>query len=426
LTSSRTTWRGKPAALVMVRDISERKRAERALKESEENFRAIAENANDGMVIMNAAGICLFANRRMTEMTGRGAEELIGLHLRQLAPPDIYDEAEERLTKRLKGETIPNQHEAAMLRKDGTRFPIELTSATTTWRGIPADLVILRDTTERKEAEEELRRSEARYRAVVEDQQELITRWNAELELTFVNDALCRYFGKTREELLGKAFIPLIPQEDHERVETYFAGLGPKSPVTSIEHRVITPSGEIRWQEWTNRLLFDEQGKVAEGQSVGRDITERKWAEEALRQSEKHIREVFEAATNVSFIRTDADGLDTIITEFSKGAESIFGYSREEIIGEPLGILYTPGSLTGFPTVLETVQRTGRPFSRRLTLVRKNGEEFEAFSTCCPIFDGKGELVGTLGVAIETKEEMLDEEPEHREGAREDGTKEGG
>ena len=138
---------------------------------------------------------------------------------------------------------------------------------------------------ERGRSAEALAKSEERYRTVVEDQTELICRFLPSGELTFVNEAYCRYFDKTREELLDHRFTPLIPEEDREEVEAFFASLGSETPVGTHEHRIIAPNGEIRWQQWTNRTICDGQGNIVELQAVGRDITERRRLEgELLRQ----------------------------------------------------------------------------------------------------------------------------------------------
>jgi PAS domain S-box-containing protein len=124
--------------------------------------------------------------------------------------------------------------------------------------------------------------SEARYRAIVEDQTELICRFLPDGTLTFVNGAYCRYFDKRREDLLGHSFMPLIPDEDRSAVQTQVGSLSLRTPVLTYEHRVIMPNGMVRWQRWTDRALFDEQGTVQEYASVGRDITEQKQAVDEL------------------------------------------------------------------------------------------------------------------------------------------------
>jgi len=129
--------------------------------------------------------------------------------------------------------------------------------------------------------------SEARYRAIVEDQTELICRYLPDGTITFVNEAYCRYFGKRREELLGRSFMPLIPEEDRRSMEAQMTALGRENPVAAIEHRVILPDGEIRWQHWADRAIFDTRGQIGEFAGVGRDITDRKRAEEALQQAKE-------------------------------------------------------------------------------------------------------------------------------------------
>jgi PAS domain S-box-containing protein len=136
-----------------------------------------------------------------------------------------------------------------------------------------------------------LQMSEARYRAIVEDQTELICRWLPDGTLTFVNEAYCRYFGRTREGFIGQTFMPLIPEEDRGLVEAHTASLGRARPMATVEHRVILPDGRLRWQHWTDRAIFDALGNVVEFASVGRDITERKQAEDALRRLNEELED---------------------------------------------------------------------------------------------------------------------------------------
>jgi len=138
---------------------------------------------------------------------------------------------------------------------------------------------------ERFELEKTLGESLTRYRAIVEDQSELICRFDPHSTLTFVNEAYCRFFNKRREDLIGSSFMPLIPPSDREKVRAHFNSLEPENPVATQEHQVIGKNGEIRWQQWTNRAIFDKQGVIKEFQAVGHDITARKLAEEELRRA---------------------------------------------------------------------------------------------------------------------------------------------
>jgi len=160
-----------------------------------------------------------------------------------------------------------------------------------------------REATERKRVEEALRNSEERLRAVLEDQTEIICRFKADNTLTFVNDVFCRFFGKKREELLGSKWLPEAPPEDLPLVEKKVKSLSPANPIVLIENRVCSGSGEVRWMQFSNRAFFDGQNRLVEVQAVGRDITERKQAEEALRNSERLLRLVMDLVPHFIFVK---------------------------------------------------------------------------------------------------------------------------
>ncbi len=143
---------------------------------------------------------------------------------------------------------------------------------------------------------EALERSEALYRAVVEVQTEMISRFRPDGTHIFANEAYLRFFGKDRADIIGKRFIPPIPDTDTALVNRHFASLSRENPVGTIEHRVILQTGEIRWMQWTDRAIFGGNGSIAEYQSVGRDITATKMMEEveakAFLQIEKNIEQL--------------------------------------------------------------------------------------------------------------------------------------
>jgi PAS domain S-box-containing protein len=136
----------------------------------------------------------------------------------------------------------------------------------------------------RKFSEEALKESEARYRGIVDDQTELVIRFLPDWTLSFINTSGCRIFQKECHELLGCPITSLIPEEDHERVLHEIQTLNSDNQVHTIEFRVLDPSGNKRWFQWTNRLLLNHSGRCVEYQGVGRDITGQKEAEAKIRQ----------------------------------------------------------------------------------------------------------------------------------------------
>lgn len=143
----------------------------------------------------------------------------------------------------------------------------------------------------REQMEEALKKSEIRYRAVVEDQTELISRFLPDFTCTFVNEAYCRYFGCKREDLIGQSIRGLIPEKERPCLENQLAAMTPESPAMIHEQQIIGGRGDIRWQLWSNRAIFDDNGNAVEYQSVARDITERRKAETALKKSRRILKE---------------------------------------------------------------------------------------------------------------------------------------
>ncbi|NJP08197.1 MAG: PAS domain S-box protein [Leptolyngbyaceae cyanobacterium RU_5_1] len=176
--------------------------------------------------------------------------------------------------------------------------------------------------TERQQAETALRQSEARYRAIVEDQTELIIRYLPDSTTLFVNGAFCRYFGLTQDEMVGKSFEPRIYADDREKVAQQIQSMSSENPTITVENRVLVGE-EIHWTQWNNRMIFDSQGRFVECQGVGRDITERKHRE-AMLQS---IVEGVAAATGKNFCRC-------LVRELANAMQVRFAFIAELVDGD--------------------------------------------------------------------------------------------
>lgn len=152
-----------------------------------------------------------------------------------------------------------------------------------------------------------VKRSEALYRGVVEDQDELICRMLPDGTITFVNGAYCDYYGKSRGQLIGKSFRPLVPGGEHHEHEEYISLITPDRPVLNREHRSLDLQGSERWLQWTNRGFFDADGNLIELQAVGLDITDRKIEEQELVASEELYRTLLRISPD-GITWTDMDG----------------------------------------------------------------------------------------------------------------------
>lgn len=158
-----------------------------------------------------------------------------------------------------------------------------------------------------KERIRELEAAEAEnhgfFRTVVEDTPLLVCRFRPDSRISYVNKAYCDYFAKRADELVGTSFLALIPEADHEAAVSNITSLTAESPVQKHEHRVTLPGGEVRWQRWFNRALFDDRGEIAAYQSIGEDTTESKRTEMALRESEALNRALIEHLPQRIFLK---------------------------------------------------------------------------------------------------------------------------
>ncbi|MDX2078891.1 MAG: PAS domain S-box protein [bacterium] len=150
------------------------------------------------------------------------------------------------------------------------------------------------DTINHHTIKEALYANEMRYRNILDDQTDLVCRYDINLNITFANRAYCTAFNVKLEDIIGKTFLDKIPEDQYPIIGAYMDSLTPQNPLAVSVHKTIMGDGTIRWFEWKDRALMDENGKIIEYQAIGRDITEQKQAQEALFASEKKYRQMFE------------------------------------------------------------------------------------------------------------------------------------
>ncbi|MGD2248637.1 MAG: PAS domain S-box protein [Candidatus Methanofastidiosia archaeon] len=314
-----------------VEDITESKKVEKKLK----LLSNAVEQSTEGIAISDIEGNLLFVNYAFAKMHGYNPKELVGEHLSVFHSPEQMLSVEEALNILYK--TGEFNGELMHVKRDGTIFPTFMhNSVLCDGSGNALGMIAtVRDITDRKKAEEELLKSKEQYRAIVEDQTELISRFLPDGHITFVNDAYCTYFDKKKEDLIGKNFMQLVSKEHRKKVKTHLDSLTPDNPVGTMEHTVIARGGEIRWQQRTDRVLCDE-GNM-EFQSVGRDITDRKRAEEKLKESEEKYRTIVELAPD-GIATLDLKG---VVTSCNTAFLELTGYSKDEIVGKHMTKLPT-------------------------------------------------------------------------------------
>lgn len=314
-------------------DISERKKAEEQVRESEEKYRNIVELAPDGIVTTDLKGVITSCNSASLDLTGFSKEEIIGKHFTKLPTSRARDVLQyaKAFYSFIKGE-ISTPLEVAWRHKDGTIRLGEVRAALMKKEDKAVGVqIIVRDITERKQAEEELQESEEKYRSIVELAPDGIMTVDLKGVITSCNPAFSELTGFSKEDIVGKHFTTL-PTAHPKEMPTYI------KLFSSLVKREISEPFELKWRRKNGIIRLGEfrvsrmkkGGKTIGLQVIAQDITERKQAEEQLRESEEKYRSIVDLAP-VGIVTTDLKG---VITSCNSAFLDMGGFSREDIVGK--------------------------------------------------------------------------------------------
>ena len=352
---TRAHWHsGQMLAVSLGRDMTERKRAEDELRASETRFRTFVDHAVDGFFLLDINSIVLDVNRQACESLGYSREELIGQH-RSLFDPDLDQASSARLAQhRFTGETVT--FESHHRRKDGTSFPVEV-RVRAFEQGGRRFLALVRDITERKRAEHQLRASEQRFRTVVKFSIDLYS-WETDAQHRFTGQELAEglagveqpftEIGKTRWEM------PYL-EPDADGWRKHRETLDARQPFRDFEIVRPTPDGDRRFLSVSGMPKFDELGHFVGYHGVGRNLTEYKKAEERLRRSEAYLAEAERLNLSGAFAFNVADpnrlnlsgSVASNATEsvyWSEGLYRLWGFDPQEGPPEPGSLVATRSS----------------------------------------------------------------------------------
>ncbi|MDD4923240.1 MAG: PAS domain S-box protein [Dehalococcoidales bacterium] len=369
------------------------------LARSEKKYSTLVEQSNDGIIIIKD-GVIKFANREMIRMTGFTFKETIGKPLIDFVSPRYKELVSERYTRRMAGEDVPNRYEIEINRKDGNIIPAEINASIIEHEDCLADMAIIRDITERKEAEEALKESESKYRLLVENIPVGVAIMRG-AKILFTNSQNEQMSGYTIEELKNINPYDVIYEEDRARVTEYAAMRARGEPAPgSYDVRIIHKDGSLRWLR-RSVVRIDWLGEKA-SLIIDADITERKKAEEALKESEERFRQVADSADEWIW-EVDADG---VYTYSSPAVERILGYTPEEIIGKKHYYdLYPADVREEFTKTSMAVAEQKQSFSSFANPnVHKNGSIVILDTTATPVLDKEGNLLGYRGVDMDITE----------------------
>jgi len=307
---------------LVIEDVTERKEAEQKLWESEERLRILTEAAFEGIAI-NENGKILDANRAYADMFGYEVPEVRGMPVLELHPPQTRDKVWQKISS---GYDEP--YETKGLRKDGTTFDVEIRGKTILYEDRFVRVTAIRDITERKRAEEKLKESEERYRAVMEQSTESIWLFDPNTKQVLEpNTSFQRLLGYTAEELRNMTNYDFVAHSDEDIDETVRQKVR-KEDSSPRERKYRRKDGTLLDVE-VNGTLISYQGKEVVC-SVARDLTERKETEARLRESEERFRSAFEDAP----VGAAIVDLDRRYLQVNRALCEMLGYSEEELVGK--------------------------------------------------------------------------------------------
>ncbi len=264
------------------------------------------------------------------------------------------------------------------------------------------------DMTAHRAAERALRESEERYRAVADNQIEMVCRFTLDGKILYVNAAYAARRNTTPEDLRDCNFWDFIPPEEHAGVRALMQELSPERREVQIENRFETSSG-ARWTLWTNRALtFDKHGKVLEAQSTGVDITDRKLAEEKLRESEERFRSMANTAPFMIWV-TEPDGQCSFV---SQTWHEFSGQRPDDGLGFGWLDVLHPEDRAGAENAFLEANATRAPFVTEYRLRRAGGAYRWVMNSARPRISQSGEFLGFIGSVVDVHERR--ETEEHR------------
>jgi two-component system cell cycle sensor histidine kinase/response regulator CckA len=278
-------------ASTIARDISERKRAEEALRNSEAQYRLLFEGNPNPMWVFDVETLAFLAvNAAAINAYGYTRDEFLAMTIEEIRPPDEIPRLRETVAQSERGGEDGGLNVAGMWRhrrKDGTILEVEVTSHPLQFEGRRARVALAIDVTQRRHAERDARESAVRYEELVENASDLIATVDLESRLTSVNSAFEVAVGMSREELIGRPISELVPPEFHsELADAYRRKLGGEAADTVYEHELIAADGRRIAVEVASRTLVKD-GLATGIQAICRDVSERKRLEGQLRQAQK-------------------------------------------------------------------------------------------------------------------------------------------
>ena len=381
------------------------------LEYREQRYRSIAESTPDGMVTIDADGNIVLWNRAAEKIFGYTAEEMLGKPLTRIMPKRFHEAHKNSLNRVASGgkpRIIGKAVEVIGLRKGKSEFPLELSMAKwKTGQGVFFTAVI-RDITERKQAEEILRESQNKFQALVETTNDFIWEMDSHGIFTYCSPQIEKLWGFKPEEMLGKTPFDRVPPEDREQaIKAFSALMESSSPFIKMEMRSFDTTGRVKFLEIGGVPLFDIEGKLCGYRGITRDITESKQSEETLKDSEEKFRSLVESTSDWIW-EINRNG---VYTYASPKIKELLGYEPEEVIGKTPFDLMPAEEANRVASKFKDIIKNSKPIERLENIsLHKDGHPVILETSGVPIFNSKGQLRGYRGIDRDITERKQAEE----------------
>lgn len=373
----------------IARDITERKKVEAALKESEKKYSTLVEQAKDGVIIIQN-GICKFANKAVQQIFGYSVEELIGKPLFNKLPSKERELVSQKYKLQLVNKESPSVYNLRISCKDGRAKDVEISAATIPYEGRPADMGIIRDISERKKMRDALRKSEEKYRILVENIDDLIFILDNQGCFVYVSPPIKKYQSLEAIKMIGKPFTNIVHPEDKAAVATSLKKIM-EGQTKTYECRLLNKEGNPRYAHISTSLI-SENNQPGGILGIATDITDRKISIEKLNQAYKEVQEakaklkaIIDNAPNIAIQGYNKNGE---VLFWNPSSEKLFGFSEKEIEGKTLkGFLISEAEQQEFQVLLKEIFFQKKPSSlMEWSITTKAGEKKHILRSFFPIY----------------------------------------
>ncbi|NQU87171.1 MAG: PAS domain S-box protein [Mariniphaga sp.] len=377
------TDNGSEKFITIVEDITEQVETQDKIVQ----FNKIFEESLNEIYIFDAKTFkFLEVNQAAQNNLGYSIDELLIITPLDIKPDFTYNSFKELILPLTSGQDEKILFYTHHKRKNNSLYKVEVHLQLSTFNNRQSYTAIILDITERDKAEKALILSEEKYKAIIEGQTEFIYRWKPDGTRTFVNKAYADYYNKTVDELTGTTFVDTINPDAWTQLQKRISKLSIINPVSKNEHESII-NGKTIWKEWTDRALFDENGKLYEIQSTGRDITQKKLAEQKLIENEIKFRNIFNSANDSIFLFKDGFFVDCN----SKTTE-LFKCTRDQIIGKPPTILFPDKQPDGSNSLKKISKKIGAALAGKPQLFEWTHKKLDSTTFAAEVSLNKMEL----------------------------------